>query len=106
MRRVFWAGVLAMVAAGCSSQPQASAPPAEQAAALDAVVMAEKPAHTVGVRDALAKADGDKVVVTGRTPGETVKPFNTAVASFLLMAPEDLDDEAIKDELACDDAAT
>jgi hypothetical protein len=46
------------------------------------------------------------VVVTGRTPGEKVKPFNSAVATFVLMAPEDLDREEVKEELDCDDAAT
>ena len=57
------------------------------------------------VREALTKADGDKVIVTGRVPGEKVKPFNAAVAAVILMSPEDLDREEIKDEFDCDDAA-
>ena len=46
------------------------------------------------------------MVVTGRVPPENVKPFNAAVAAVVLMAPEDLDREEIKEEFDCDDAAT
>ena len=44
--------------------------------------------------------------MTGRMPPENVKPFNAAVAAFVLMAPEDLEQEDIKEEFECDDAAT
>jgi hypothetical protein len=104
MRRLFLGGLL-IAAVGCGQQAVIAPPPSDQGA-LDSVVMAEKPTNVVGVRDALAAADGAKVVVTGRTPGEKVKPFNSAVATFVLMAPEDLDREEIKEELDCDDAAT
>ncbi len=104
MRQLFLGGLL-IAAVGCGQQAQVSAPPVDQSA-LDAVVMPEKPANAVGVREALAMSDGQKVVVTGRTPGQTVKPFNSAVATFVLMAPEDLDREEIREELSCDDAAT
>jgi hypothetical protein len=50
--------------------------------------------------------DGEKVVVSGKTPPENCKPFNAALAAVLLMAPEDLDTPDIKEELMCEDAAT
>ena len=44
--------------------------------------------------------------MTGRTPPGNVKPFNSGVAAFVLMAPEDLAQEDIKEEFECEDAAT
>ena len=114
MRRLMiFAALLLAGAIGCSQRPSADSgkqePPAPNpadAAKLDAVAMAEKPANTISVRDALTRKEGDKVVVTGRVPGGNLKPFNAAVAVVVLMAPEDLDKEDIKNEFDCDDAAT
>jgi hypothetical protein len=101
---------------GCARQnpvaddaPKPDAPgqtPVADAKALDSYVMAEKPAHAISVRDALARKDGEKVVVSGRTPPDNVKPFNAAVAAFVMLAPEDLDRDEVKDEFECEVAAT
>ena len=115
MRRLTILGALLVAGAlGCSQQkpgpegprPEPSAPNPADAGKLESLVMAEKPANAISVRDVLTRADGAKVVVTGRVPGEKLKPYNAAVAAVVLMAPEDLEDEAIKSELDCDDAAT
>jgi hypothetical protein len=114
MRRWILLGVLLLGAAGCGQQKPAAdggkqAPPAlspTDAAKLETAVMAEKPANAVSVRDVLTRKEGEKVVVTGRVPGGNLKPFNAAVATVILMAPEDLDREDIKSEFDCDDAAT
>jgi hypothetical protein len=112
MRRLTILGVLLAGALGCSQQkpgPEGNQPgtpnPAE-AGRLESLVMAEKPANAISVRDALTRPEGEKVVVTGRVPGGNLKPFNAAVATVILMAPEDLDNEDIKNEFDCDDAAT
>ncbi|MCI0704687.1 MAG: hypothetical protein L0241_26830 [Planctomycetia bacterium] len=113
MKRLMILGVVALAGlVGCMNQkPTAEEPnkqeaPPSDANKLDAFVMAEKPANAISVRDALTRKDGEKVVVSGRTPPENVKPFNAAVAAFVLMAPEDLDREDIKSEFDCDTAAT
>jgi hypothetical protein len=110
MRRLTILGALLAGALGCSQQKpdgtRPDAPNPAESGKLEALVMAEKPAGAISVRDALKRPEGEKVVVTGRVPGEKVKPYNAAVAAVLLMAPEDLDDEVIKSELDCDDAAT
>jgi hypothetical protein len=114
MRRLILLGALLLGAVGCTQQkPPADggkqAPPAlspTDAARLDAAVMADKPANAISVRDALTRNEGEKVIVTGRVPGGNLKPFNAAVATVILMAPEDLDREDIKSEFDCDDAAT
>jgi hypothetical protein len=111
MRRFVLPGVLLLAAAvGCSQRPDEGGakapPPPDEAAKLDAAVMPEMPAMAISVRDALTRPEGDTVVVTGRVPGGNLKPFNAAVAAVVLMAPEDLDNEDIKAEFDCDDAAT
>jgi hypothetical protein len=114
MRRVsLFGALLLLVAIACNQQPSANAdkqeppPPSPgDVAKLDAAVMAEKPANAISVKDALARNEGEKVVVTGRVPGGNLKPFNAAVATVVLMTPEDLDDDDIKNEFDCDDAAT
>ncbi|HEX3152878.1 MAG TPA: hypothetical protein VHR66_32700 [Gemmataceae bacterium] len=73
---------------------------------LEPLVMKQKPDKVLSVREVLTKKEGETVIVSGQTPPENVKPFNTAVAAVLLMAPEDLATEDIKDELSCPDAAT
>jgi hypothetical protein len=104
--------VVLLVVVGCSqNQPQTDGGKKDGAstgdqAKLEALVLSAKPATPISVRDALTRKEGDKVVVTGRTPPEKVKPFNAAVAAVILLAPEDLDKDDIKDEFECDDAAT
>ena len=114
MRRLTILGALMVGALGCSQQkpgpegsrPEPSAPNTADAGKLEPLVMADRPKGAISVRDALTRPEGDKVVVTGRVPGGNLKPFNAAVAAVVLMAPEDLDDEDIKNEFDCDDAAT
>ena len=81
------------------------AQPGDQAR-LDPLVLAAKPATAISVRDALTRKEGEKVVVTGQVPTEKVKPYNAAVAAFVMIAPEDMAREEVKDEFDCDDAAT
>ena len=112
-----WIPILILVVvaglAGCADS-RTPPPGAAQAAAsdsqpsmLDPLVMPQKPADALSVRDVLKhKKDGETVVVTGRTPPANVKPFNSGVAAFVLMAPEDLAQDDIKEELECEDAAT
>lgn len=116
MRTFLIPGVLLLaVVFGCSQKPsddggaknaKAPAPTPGDPAKLDSAVMPEKPAKAISVRDAMTRPEGETVVVTGRVPGGNLKPFNTAVAAVVLMAPEDLDTEAIKEEFDCPDAAT
>lgn len=113
MKRFIFLGVL-MVAAGCSQttpQPagekkESPAPGTSETGKLDALVLPAKPANTISVRDALTRKDGEKVVVTGQVPTEKVKPYNAAVAAFVMLAPEDMAKEEVKEEFDCDDAAT
>lgn len=107
MRRRIFSALLLAAAVGCAEKPSATlSKVASDTSLLDAVVLAAKPEKAISVREVLTLKDGDKVVLTGRVPGEKVKPFNDAVAAVILMAPEDLDHEDIKEELDCDDAAT
>jgi hypothetical protein len=110
MQRLTILSALLVGAIGCSQQTpdgtRPNAPNPTEASKLDALVLPEKPAKAITVKEALTRPEGDQVVVTGRVPGVKVKPYNAAVASVLLMTPEDLDDEAIRTELDCDDAAT
>jgi hypothetical protein len=116
MRRyLFGLGLVALALAGCTDgKPTAEGPRPEAggsagqtpAGTLEPLVMGQKPAKVTSVRDVLAMKDGEKVVVSGRTPPENCKPFNAALAAVLLMAPEDLDTPDIKEELMCEDAAT
>ena len=116
IRTTLLSAVLVAAVVGCGQnqpvadtpKPGASGPPPAPGDAnkLDPLVMAEKPAKAISVRDALTRPEGEKVVVTGRVPGGNLKPFNAAVATVVLMAPEDLDQEDIKSEFDCDDAAT
>jgi hypothetical protein len=114
MRRLTILGALLAGALGCSQQkpgPEGSAlePPRSNpadAAGLESRVLAERPTGAISVKEVLTRSEGEKVVVTGRVPGEKLKPYNAAVAAVVLMAPEDLDNEDIKSEFDCDDAAT
>lgn len=113
MRRYFLGlGAVALALTGCmDGKPVAQGPPpvdreASPADTLEPLVMSQKPAKVASVRDVLTMKDGEKVVVSGRTPTDKVKPFNKAVAAFLLMAPEDMDRAEVKEEFECDDAET
>ena len=68
--------------------------------------MSAKPGGVISIRDVLNKKEGEQVVFSGRTPPENVKPYNAAVAAFVLLAPEDMEKPDVKEELACEDAAT
>lgn len=109
MKRFVLLGAL-LAAVGCTQDaPQTEggkAAPATDAGKLDALVMAQKPANVISVRDALTRKEGEKVVVTGQVPTEKVKPYNSAVAAFVMLAPEDMARDEVRDEFDCDEAAT
>ena len=90
---------------GKKDSPTAVASTAD-AGKLDALVPAEKPANAISVREALTRKEGEKVVVTGQVPTEKVKPYNAAVAAFVMLSPEDMAKDEVKEEFDCDDAAT
>lgn len=103
--------------AGCSdtSKPEAhhggkSAGSADSGAvnvaALEPLLLAQAPSGVVSVKEAKAKKQNEKVVVRGQVPPENVKPFNPGVAAFVMLSPEDLQRDEVKEELACDDAPT
>lgn len=73
---------------------------------LDKFVFAEKPASPITVKDALAKKEGEKVVVTGQVPTEKVKPYNAALAAVVMISHADMARDEVKEEFDCDDAAT
>jgi hypothetical protein len=85
--------------------PAATPNPGEQAK-LEPLVLPAKPANAISVREARKGKEGDKVVVTGQVPPANVKPYNGALAAFVMLAPEDMALEHIKDELECEVAAT
>lgn len=108
-RTMIFAAVL-FAAVGCNaSQSDAPKPDAPAATGdqskLDGAVLAAKPANAISVRDALTRKEGEKVIVTGQVPPANVKPYNTALASFVMLAPEDLAIDYIKEEMECEDAA-
>lgn len=113
MTRLFLLGAVLVAAVGCSqTQPPGDSGKKDgpgqtgDQAKLEAHVLPAKPTTAISVREALTRPEGEKVVVTGRTPPEKVKPYNAALATVVLLAPEDLDKEEIKEEFECDDAAT
>jgi|GEM_PF-3006017 len=73
---------------------------------LEPLVLAQKPANAITVREALRRKDGEKVIVTGQVPTEKVKPYNAAFAAFVMLSPEDMAKEEVKEEFDCDEAAT
>ncbi len=103
------------LALGCGEAPQAKQPNVKptttveatplQSSLLQPLVLTQKPT-AISVVDALKRPAGEKVIVSGQFPLENVKPFNSAVAAFIMLSPEALAREEVKDELACDDAAT
>lgn len=75
------------------------------AARLEPLVLAEKPAKAITVNEALTKKAGEKVVVTGQVPPEKVKPYNAALATFVMLSHADMAKDDIKEEFDCDNAA-
>jgi hypothetical protein len=96
-------GVVLSALVGCGDT--APPPQPDQTELFEPLVMAEKPAATLSVREAKEKPDGETVVVTGLTPTELVKPFNPGLATFVILAPEDMAREEVKEEFECEDAA-
>lgn len=72
---------------------------------LQPLVLAAKPDKALSVMEARGKADGETVVVSGVSPTDKVKPFNPALAAFMLLSPEDAAKPEVKEEFNCDDAA-
>lgn len=72
----------------------------------DLLSLSQKPAPVISVTEAMQHKAGDTTVVTGKLVPEHVKPFNAALATFIMLSPESLARDEIKDELACEDAAT
>ncbi len=115
MKRMYLGAILLAAAVGCvqnaPDEPKAAKPdptPAQpgDAGKLDSLVMADKPAAPITVREAMTRKEGEKVVVTGQVPPANVKPYNAAVAAFVMLAHEDMAREEVKEELSCEDAAT
>lgn len=115
--RSFFFCILLLIAAGCSEAPKANRPAKQtgttemesassQTELLKPILMAQKPATVISVTEAMQRKAGETVVVSGKLPPENVKPFNAALATFIMLSPESLAREEIKDELACEDAAT
>lgn len=108
------AAVLLTAALGCSQSPpsadsgrkDAPSPQPGDAGKLEPLVMNQKPSNAISVREALTRKDGEKVVVNGQVPTEKVKPYNSAVAAFVMLSPEDLLREEVQEEFDCDEAAT
>ena len=100
------AAVLAAVVTGCSQNQPPSVTGAGDQGKLDGLVLAEKPAGAISVREAMTRKEGDQVVVTGQVPPVKVKPYNAAVAAFVMLSPEDMAKDEVKDEFDCPDAAT
>lgn len=98
---------------GCSREPPAQVNNDNKAPAavagdqklLDPLVLTQKPEKVITVREARTRKAGETVVVSGKIPPEKVKPFNSAVAAFVMVTPEDMDKEEVKEEFDCDDAA-
>lgn len=116
--RWYYLSLVLLIPIGCSESPKASRDPAKQSgsseettatlqtALLKPLLFAQKPATVISVTEAMQRKEGETVVVSGRLPPDKVKPFNTALAAFVMLAPESLDREDVKDEFDCDDAAT
>jgi hypothetical protein len=109
LRRFLLVGCLGG-ALGCTGPKPDEKPKVEAVARpelLEPVALGEKPGQARSVIDVREQAkDGDEVVLTGKVPPANCKPFLERLAGFVLMDPKDLDDPAVKEELACDDAAT
>lgn len=105
-------GCVLVVMLGCSRQrpvgPVSTGDePKANASLLVPLIAKEKLADARPVIDVRDKAkDGDEVVVIGTVPPDNVKPFNDTLAVIRLMDPRDLEDPTVKEEFACDVAAT
>lgn len=111
MRWMILTGTLLLMM-GCSDTAKVTKPSASPSSAasaqspLEPLLMAQKPGGTISVTEALNRKAGEIVMVTGQVPPEKVQPFNAAVAAFVMLAPESLEREEVKEEFDCDDAAT
>lgn len=98
--------------AGCGGPegrkpPVAGTPAKADPAILESRLLKEKPEGTVlSVTQAKEAKDDQEVVVEGKVPPATTKPFLAKLAGFTLMSREDLDDPKTKEELECEDADT
>lgn len=116
--RWYYLAFMMLLSIGCSEAPKANresvkqtnssevAYATSQTSLLKPLLLTTKPAAVMSVTEAMLRKTGETVVVRGQLPPETVKPFNVALAAFIMMSPESLAKEEVKDELACDDAAT
>jgi hypothetical protein len=106
--RVLGVGVLLVLAAGCGEAPKPAGPKASdsQGELLRPLVLAAKPDAVLSILEVHGRSDGATVVLTGKVPPPKTKPFNAAVAAFLLMDPAELDKPDVLAEFDCDDAAT
>jgi hypothetical protein len=105
-------GALVLVI-GCGDKSPPPAPPAQRIAGaagavdLEPYVLPAKPADVPSLAALRGGAlPAGEVVFRGQVPPASTKPFLTSRAAFLLLAPEDLADPAIKEELECGEAAT
>jgi hypothetical protein len=108
-------GVVAAAVIGCSDgnggRPHANEKMAPTDVAvfkpelLQPLVLTAKPENILSVPEARSKADGEKVIVSGVSPPENVKPFNLALATFVLLSPDDAAKPEVIEEFKCDDAA-
>ena len=113
-RVVLFAVVLSAATVGCSRfQPQAGgrtgapSPVAQpDASKLEGLVLARKPAGAISVREARTRPEGETVVVSGQVPTEKVKPYDPAAAAVVMLDPEDMAADEVKEEFDCDHAAT
>jgi hypothetical protein len=106
LRSLAWLGLL--LATGCAGPKPEPTPQARgDANLLEPYLLQEKPETVQSFTDVRDKAeDGAEVIVQGRVPPETTKPFLDNRAAFIVMAPEDLADPKIREELSCEEAAT
>jgi PBP1b-binding outer membrane lipoprotein LpoB len=111
MMRIIMLISMVLLVMGCESKPAHPSASSKASAEitkspLDTLVMLQKPANPLSVTEAMKKKAGEVVLVTGQVPPEKVKPYNPAVAAFVMLDPISLAKEEVKEEFDCDDAAT
>jgi hypothetical protein len=102
---------LVFLVTGCSSKPDerqvSTRGSVQKHDLLEPLLLKSKPADVKSVNDIVKTgAPGDEVVVTGQIPPGNIKPFNESRAVFFLMSPQDLAEESVQNEFACEEAAT
>jgi hypothetical protein len=73
---------------------------------LQPLLLAAKPEKTLSVPEVTAKPADEKVIVSGVSPPEGVRPFNSALATFVILSPEDAARPEVQTEFSCPEAAT